>query len=99
MRSADLFSDPAAEAIREAEGCEYVAQGWRGSAAQARRDGFAEAAERYDVEAARWESMAAEHRARARKVLGGLDSPLERRDALSDRETVAARDLFDEGRP
>lgn len=64
-----LFDDPAEaaarEAIREAEGCEYIASGWRGSAIQARRDGIPDAAERYDAHAARWEQMAAERRARA----------------------------------
>jgi hypothetical protein len=64
-----LFDDPAEiearEAIREAEGCEYIANGWRGSAIHARRDGFPGAAERYDAESQRWAQMAAEHRARA----------------------------------
>jgi hypothetical protein len=62
--TSDLF---VSEDEREARGCEYVAQGWRASADQARRDGFPEAADRYDVHAKRWEAMADAHRAKVPK--------------------------------
>lgn len=54
----DLFQDPAADAEREAEGDEYVSQGWRQTAVQARRDGLLEQADRYDAEADRWQAKA-----------------------------------------